>query len=82
MVEIIHLETPFTQESNDLCFMVTPLQRDQIAIRYAPMSHDHIPGFPNKIPKVDWSRNLPMFKDDGKKDATLHLVRFHMHIAS
>jgi len=51
-----------------------------IARRYAPMSRDHIPGFPNKIPKVDWSRNLPTFKDDGKKDATLHLVQFHMHI--
>jgi len=53
---------------------------DQIARRYAPLSRDHIPGFPNKIPKVDWSRNLPTFKDDGRKDAALHLVRFHMHI--
>ena len=53
---------------------------DQIARRYAPLSRDHIPGFPNKILKVDWSRNLPTFNDDGKKDAALHLVRFHMHI--
>ena len=53
---------------------------DRVARRYAPMIGDHIRGFPNKIPKVDWSRNLPMFKDDGKKDTTLHLVRFHMHI--
>ena len=53
---------------------------DQIARRYAPLSRDHIPGFPNKIPKIDWSRNLPTFNDDGKKDAALHLVRFHMHI--
>jgi len=53
---------------------------DQIARRYAPMSRDHIPGFPNKIPKVDWSRHFPTFKDDGRKDAALHLVRFHMHI--
>ena len=53
---------------------------DRIARRYAPLSRDHIPGFPNKIPKVDWSRNLPIFNDDGKKDAALHLVRFHMHI--
>jgi len=53
---------------------------DQIARRYAPLSRDHIPGFPNKIPKVNWSRNLPTFKDDGRKDAALHLVRFHMHI--
>jgi len=44
------------------------------------MSRDHIPGFPNKIPKVDWQRNLPMFKDDDRNDAALHLVRFHMHI--
>jgi len=44
------------------------------------MSRDYIPGFPNKFPKVDWSRNLPTFKDDGKKDAALHLVRFHIHI--
>ncbi len=53
---------------------------DRVARRYAPMSRDHIPGFPNKIPKVDWSRNLPTFKDDGRKDVALHLVRFHMHI--
>ena len=53
---------------------------DQITRRYAPLSRDHIPGFPNKIPKVDWSRNLPTFKDDSRKDAALHLVRFHMHI--
>ena len=53
---------------------------DRVARRYAPMSRDHIPCFPNKIPKVDWSRNLPTFKDDGRKDATLNLVRFHMNI--
>ena len=53
---------------------------DRVAGGYASMSRDHIPGFPNKIPKVDWSRNLPTFKDDGKKDAALHLVRLHMHI--
>ena len=44
------------------------------------MIRDDISGFPNKIPKVDWSRNFPTFKDDGKKDTALHLVRFHMHI--
>ena len=52
---------------------------DSFARRYAPMSRDHIPGFPNKIPKVDWQRNLPMFKYDDRNDVTLHLVRFHMH---
>ena len=44
------------------------------------MSRDHIPGFPNKIPKVDWQRNLPTFKDDDRKDVALHLARFHIHI--
>ena len=44
------------------------------------MSQDHIPGFPNKFPKVNWQRNLPMFKDDNRNDAALHLVRFHLHI--
>ena len=53
---------------------------DRITRRYAPMSRDHILGFPNKMPKVDWSRNLPTFNDDGKKDAALHLIIFHMHI--
>ena len=48
--------------------------------RYASISRDHIPGFPNKIPKVYWQRNLPTFKDDDRKDAALHLVRFHIHI--
>ena len=48
--------------------------------RYAPMSRDHIPGFPNKIPKVDWQRNFPTFKDDDRKDVALHLVIFHIHI--
>ena len=53
---------------------------DRIMRIYAPMSRDHIPGFPNKMLKVDSSRNLPTFNDDGKKDAALHLVIFHMHI--
>lgn len=44
------------------------------------MSRDHILGLPNKIPKVDWQRNLPTFKDDDRKDVALHLVRFHIHI--
>ena len=49
-----------------------------VARRYAPMSRDHIPGFPNKMPKVDWQRNFPMFKDDDRNDASLHLVKFHI----
>ena len=44
------------------------------------MIRDHIPGFPNKIPKVDWQRNFPLFKDDDRNDAALHLVRCHIHI--
>jgi len=53
---------------------------DSLARWYAPMSRDHIPCFPNKIPKVNWKKNLSMFKDDDRKDAALHLVRFHIHI--
>ena len=29
--------------------------------------------------KVDWQRNLPIFKDDDRNDVVLHLVKFHMH---
>lgn len=53
---------------------------ERIERRYARMSWDHILGFSNKIPKVDWSRNLPIFKGDGKKGVALQIVRFHMHI--
>jgi len=53
---------------------------DQIARRYAPMSRDHIPGFPNKMPKVDWSKNLPVFRNVEGNDAALHLVKFHIHV--
>ena len=44
------------------------------------MSRDHILGFPNKMPKVEWQRNLPMFKNVKGNDVALHLVRFHMHV--
>ena len=44
------------------------------------MSRDHIPGFPNKIPKVDWSKNLPVFRNVEGNDAALHLVKFHIHV--
>ena len=50
--------------------------------RYAPMNRSHIPGFPNPMPKVDWLDDLPIFKDEKKDDAALHLVRFHMHVCS
>ena len=50
-----------------------------IARRYAPLKRDHIPGFPNQIPKVNWKINFPMFKDEDGDYVALHLVRFHMH---
>ena len=53
---------------------------ERVARRYTTMSRDHIPGFPNKIPNVDWKKNLPMFKDDDRKDVALHLIRFYIHI--
>ena len=44
------------------------------------MNRAHIPSFPNQIPKVDWQTCLPKFKDQKNDDASLHLVRFHIHI--
>ena len=44
------------------------------------MKRDHIPGFLNKMPKVNWQSNLPMFKDVKSYDVALHLMRFHMHV--
>ena len=51
-----------------------------VARRYAPTSRDHILGFPNKIPKVDWLQNLPMFRNVEGNDAALHLVKFRIHV--
>jgi len=53
---------------------------DRIARRYAPMSRDHVPGFPNKIPKVDWSKNFLVFRNVEGNDVALHLVKFHIHV--
>ena len=53
---------------------------DWITRRYAPMSRDHILGFPNKMPTVDWLQNLPMFRNVEGNDAALHLVKFHIHV--
>ena len=44
------------------------------------MNHAHIPGFPNRIPPVDWQTYLPKFKDQKGDDAAIHLFRFHKHI--
>ena len=51
-----------------------------IDVRYDPMNHAHIPGFPKQIPNIDWQAYLPRFKDQKGDDATIHLFRFHNHI--
>ena len=48
--------------------------------RYAPMNITHIPGFPNKIPNVNWLSYLPSFRDDKDDDVAMHLINFHRHI--
>jgi len=53
---------------------------ESVARRYAPLKGYHIPGFPNKMLKVNWQSNLPMFKDVKGYDVALHLVRFHIHV--
>ena len=39
-----------------------------------------IPGYPNKIPLVNWLTYLPRFKDEKGDDASIHLFIFHKHI--
>ena len=90
MVKNIHLATPFTEESMQSILQgdstvegsiaLRFIKMDHIARRYAPMIRGHIPGFPNKMPKVDWSKNFPVFKNVEGNDAALHLVKFHMHV--
>ena len=46
---------------------------------YAPMKKYYILGFPNKMPQVNWQRNLPNFQDENFDDALLHLIKFHKH---
>ena len=46
------------------------------------MNRSHILGFPNPMPKVEWLDDIPIFKDEKKDNASLHLVRFHMHVHS
>ena len=41
------------------------------------MSRDHIPGFPHKMPEVDWLKNLPTFQGENVEDPLLHLIKFH-----
>ena len=44
------------------------------------MNHVHIPGFPNRIPNIDWKTYLPRFKNQKGDDVSLNLVRFCKHI--
>jgi len=52
----------------------------RIQHRYAPLDKSKVLGFPNPMPNVDWSKNIPLFKDETRDDVALHLLRFHMHI--
>ena len=44
------------------------------------MNRAHIPGFPNRIPNIDWQAYLPKFQDKRGNDASVHLIRFHIHV--
>ena len=44
------------------------------------MNHAHIPGFPNRLPRIERKIYLPKFRDEEGDDAALHLVKFHMHV--
>ena len=44
------------------------------------MNQAHIPGFPNRIPNIDWQAFLPKFQDKRGNDASVHLIRIHIHV--
>ena len=44
------------------------------------MSRKHIPGFPQKMPEVDWLKNPPTFQGENAEDPLLHLIKFHRHV--
>ena len=44
------------------------------------MSRVHIPGFPHKMPEVDWLKNFPTFQGENTEDPLLHLIKFHIHV--
>ena len=46
------------------------------AARYAPMNLSTIPGYPNKIPLVDWQTYLPRFNDEKGDDVAIHYLDF------
>ena len=43
------------------------------------MHRSHIPGFPHRMPSIDWLTYLPKSKDDKGDDVALHLIKFCMH---
>lgn len=53
---------------------------DSITRRYAPLNRAHIHGFQNRMPSIDWLSNLPVFRREEGDHATLHLIKFHMHV--
>jgi hypothetical protein len=52
----------------------------RIRERYAPMNKAHIPCFLNKIPKVDWLKYLPSFRDEKDDNVAIHLIKFPRYI--
>lgn len=59
---------------------MTNLQDDpRIKRMYAPMSRDHIPGFPHKLRRVNWDKNIPIFQNQNIDDPLLRLNKFHIH---
>ena len=44
------------------------------------MNRDHIPGFPHKMPQINWIKNLPIFQDEKFDDLLSHLIKFHKHV--
>ena len=44
------------------------------------MSREHIPGFPHKMPEINWLKNLPTFQGEKVDDPLLHLIKFHIHV--
>ena len=54
----------------------------RIPWRYAPMSRDHIPGFPHKMPQVNWDDNLPVFQGEKFDNPLWHIIKFHIHVWS
>lgn len=53
---------------------------DHKPARYSHLNQDHILGFPNHMPHVDWKTYFPKFIDERGDDVALHLVKFHMHV--